>query len=228
MRLKDLQTAINAFKNFLHTSAAGERIFLWEIQRIFQQHWDLDAPDLAGMFDRSLESTQTRRLWSRDHFYPKQMMLQFMRQQQDFVRQMFAELFREEKSIEGRASRFVWYCDELLRDHAERHPKEKVLAHYHDDAYQTVFLYLAIRFPVLYTCYDLDAFQATLRAIGATEIPPTHDLERFVKVSRTIFQFLQKDEELMELHRRRLIPERDYIEPSMLLVFDFMKFLQEN
>jgi hypothetical protein len=224
MRLKDLQDALAAYRDLLKKKDASECTFLWETQRIFQENWDLNAPDLAAMFDRSLESTQTRRLWNRDNFYPKRMMLQFMRQQQDFVRQMFEGLFREDKSIEGRASRFVLYCDELLEDHRERNPHEKVYAHYHDDGYQTVFLYLALRWPQLYTCYHFDAFTATLKRIGASEIPLTHDLERFVKVSRTLFQFIQKDEALMQAHQKRLDPARDYMEPSMLMVFEFMQF----
>ena len=223
MRLKDLQDAMAAYREQIQKKDFPEWAFLWETQRIFQENWDLAAPDLATMFDRSLESTQTRRLWNRDSFYPKRMMLQFMRQQQDFVRQMFEGLFREDKSIEGRASRFVHYCDELLQDHLERNPQEKVFAHYHDDEYQTVFLYLALRWPELYTCYNFEAFKATLKRIGATEIPLTHDLERFVKVSRTLFQFMQKDPELLKAHQKRLDPSRDYLGPSMLMVFEFMQ-----
>ncbi len=223
MRLKDLQDALAAYREQLHKKAFPEWAFLWETQRIFQENWDLEAADLAAMFDRSLESTQPRRLWNRDNYYPKRMMLQFMRQQQDFTRQIFEGLFREDKSIEGRASRFVHYCDELLQDHLERNPQEKVFAHYHDDGYQMVFLYLALRWPQQYTYYHFDAFKATLKRIGATEIPLTHDLERFVKVSRTIFQFMQKDPVLLEAHQKRLDPSRDYMGPSMLLVFEFMQ-----
>jgi hypothetical protein len=223
MRLKDLQDALSEYRSLIARKGAGQWLFLWETQRIFQENWDLDAPDLAAMFDRSLESTQTRKMWNRDNFYPKRMMLQFMRQQQEFTRQMFAGLFREDISIEGRASRFVLYCDELLQDHLERNPTEKVFAHYHDDEYQTIFLYLAMRWPEMYTCYDFGAFIATLRRIGAQDIPLTHDLERFVKISRTLFQLMQKDEALIAAHQRRLLPGRDYMGASMLLVFDFMQ-----
>ena len=224
MRLKDLQDALAAYRDHLKKGGSNEWIFLWETQRIFQENWDIEAKDLAAMFERSLESTQTRKLWNRDNFYPKRMMLKFMQQQPEFTRQIFKDLFREDKSIEGRAGRFVHYCDELLMDHRERHPSEKVLAHYHDDGYQTVFLYLALYAPESYTCYDFEAFKATLQRIGAPEIPPTHDLERFVKVSRTIFQFMLKDEELLKAHKKRLDPHRDYMGTSMLLVFDFMKY----
>ncbi len=226
MLLKSLQAALDEFLVFLKSPQAGERAPLWEAQQIFQLHWDLEASDLAGMYARSLESTQTRRYWSGDDFRPREVMLAFMAQQQEYVRQVFADLFREERSVEGRLGRFVFGCDELLADHQERHPKDKLATHYHGGDYRMAFLYLAFRYPERYTLYDQGAFNRTLRRIGATDIPSGHDPERFVKVSRTLFQFLSKDEAIKKAHSLRLAEGRDYFGPSMLLVYDFMMALE--
>ncbi len=226
MLLKNLQAALGEFLAFLNGPKAAERLPLWEAQQIFQSNWDLEAPDLAGMYERSLESTQTRRYWSGDDFRPREVMLGFMKQQQAFARQVFADLFREDRSVEGRLGRFVFGCDQLLADHQERRPKDKLAAHYHGGDYRMAFLYLAFRYPDRYTLYDQEAFIRTLRRIGAADIPTSHDPERFVKVSRTLFQFLSKDEAIQRAHALRLAEGRDYSGPSMLLVYDFMMALE--
>lgn len=226
MRLADLQSALQEYAAFLNTPKCNAHIPLWEAQRLFQERWNLDAPNPAEMYDASLDSTQTRRYWSRDDYQPKALMVQFMKQQPDFSRQLFLDLFREDRSIDGRLSRFVFGCDELLRDHQERHPRDKQQTHYHNDGYRIISLYLAFRYPDQYSPYDYHAFSRTLSRIGASDIPTTHDMERFVKVSRTLFKFLQQDAAVQEAHARRLDLSRDYAEPSMLLVYDFMQAIR--
>jgi hypothetical protein len=152
MLLKNLQAALGEFLAFLNGPKAAERLPLWEAQQIFQSNWDLEAPDLASMYERSLESTQTRRYWSGDDFRPREVMLGFMKQQQAFARQVFADLFREDRSVEGRLGRFVFSCDELLADHQERRPKDKLAAHYHGGDYRMAFLYLASATPTGIRC----------------------------------------------------------------------------
>lgn len=228
MRLKDLQAALEVYLEFLHSPAGNTHLPLWEAQRLFQERWNPDAPDFAAMYDSSLDNTQTRRYWSRDDYQPKAVMLQFIKQQPDFTKQLFADLFREDRSIEGRMSRFVFACDELLKDHQERHPRDRQATHYHDDGYHVVSLYLAFRYPEQYSPYDAAAFTHTLHRIGASDIPATHDMERFVKVSRTLFKFLQQHPGIQAAHQARLDVVRDYTEPSMLLVYDFMQAIKQG
>ena len=47
------------------------------------------------------------------------------------------------------------------------------------------------------------------------------------KVMRTLYPFLQKDEVVMQRHRARLNPERDYQGESLLLSFDFARYVTE-
>lgn len=224
MQLKLLQQQLDAYKQFLVRPEAEKNLYAWESQRIFQERWDLEAVDLAAMYDASLDNRTTRRLWYRENYEPKRMMLQFLRMEPEFVRSMFRDLFAEEKSIEGRAGRFVFGCDELLQVYKERHPHTVENNHYHGNDYQMIFLYLAFRFPDRYALYHFDAFIATLRKLGVSQIPLTHDLERYVKVTNTIFKFIQKDEDLLNRHRRRLREQAHFMEESLLVVYDFYQF----
>ncbi len=224
MQLKKIEYYLNLYKDFLLRQESVERLFAWESQKIFQDHWDIDAHDFGEMYDRSLENSQTRRLWKREHYEPKRLMLEFIALEPEMVRQAFQNLFNEEKDIEARVDRFVFYCDELLRAYKEKYPRSVENNHYHGDNYAMISLYLAFRYPDKYTLYDHEAFRKLLQLLGSGDIPQAADFARFSKIMRTLYTFLQKKPELLELHQKRLDPRRHLTRESFLLVWDFYQF----
>jgi hypothetical protein len=225
MQVKLLNQAFDQYKQFLRSPQADRNLYIWESQRIFQENWGLEAGDLAKMYDQSLQNSRTRRLWRRESYEPKDTMLRFIGLSGDYFLQMFTDLFDESKSIEGRVDRFVFYCDQLLQDYRNRYPHRIDTNHYHDDGYQMISLYLAFRFPDAYTLYRYDSFRLFLEKMGVANLPLANDFPRFVKVSRTVYKLMQKDEELMDLHRSRLQEGVHYMGDSLLGVYDFMEMV---
>ncbi len=225
MQLKKIQEALDQFKTHLASEAKEEHLYIYESQKIFQENWNLESTDPASMYNRSLNNTQTRRLWNRENYEPKRMMLEFWRMQPDFVKQMFQDLFDENKKVEGRVGRFVFYCDELLTEFLEKHPRSREGKHFHQDGYQIVSLYLAFRYPDQYSLYHFDRFKRMLNALGTPDIPATHDFERFCKVVKTLWGFMQKDEELMAAHRERLEEGKHFQGESLLPVYELMQII---
>lgn len=225
MQLKKIQEALDQFKTHLGSDAKEEHLYIYESQKIFQENWNLESSDPASMYNRSLNNTQTRRLWNREHYEPKRMMLEFWRMQPDFVKQMFQDLFDENKKVDGRVGRFVFYCDELLTEFLEKHPRSREGKHFHQDGYQIVSLYLAFRYPDQYCLYHFDRFKRLLIALGTPDIPATHDFDRFCKVVKTLWGFMQKDEELMAAHRERLEEGKHYQGESLLPVYELMQII---
>jgi hypothetical protein len=224
MQLKLIKTSFEKYKRFLRTQAAEKHLHIWESQRIFQENWDLAQMPIADMYDASLQNSHTKRLWKREAYEPKQVMSAFMQMQADFVTYMFKDLFNEEKSIGGRVDRFVFHCDELLQEYKAQHPRSIENNHYHGDRYQMISLYLAFRFPDQYSYYDGRVFWQVLSQWGTANIPKADDCERFCKISRTLYTLLSKEEELMELHQKRLSERTHYSEKSLLIVYDFYQF----
>lgn len=225
MQLKKIQEALEQFKTHLGSEAKEEHLYIYESQKIFQENWNLESSDPATMYNRSLNNTQTRRLWNRENYEPKRMMLEFWRMQPDFVRQMFQDLFDENKKVDGRVGRFVFYCDELLTEFLEKHPRSREGKHFHQDGYQIVSLYLAFRYPDQYSLYHFDRFKRLLSALGTSDMPATHDFERFCKVVKTLWGFMQKDEELMTAHRERLEEGKHFQGESLLPVYELMQII---
>ncbi len=225
MQLKKIQEALDQFKTHLGSDAKEEHLYIYESQKIFQENWNLESSDPASMYNRSLNNTQTRRLWNRENYEPKRMMLEFCRMQPDFVKQMFQDLFDENKKVDGRVGRFVFYCDELLTEFLEKHPRSREGKHFHQDGYQIVSLYLAFRYPDQYSLYHFDRFKRLLTALGTPDMPATHDFERFCKVVKTLWGFMQKDEELIAAHRERLEEGKHYQGESLLPVYELMQII---
>ncbi len=225
MQVKLLKRAFDRYRGFLQSPQAEDRLYIWESQRIFQENWDLEARDLKKMYDDSLQNSRTRRLWRREAYEPKDVMLKFIELSEDYFLQMFGDLFDEEKSIGSRVDRFVFYCDQLLQEYRDKYPHRIENNHYHDDGYQMISLYLAFRFPDQYTLYSYDLFRSFLDKMGVVNLPEANDFERFVKVSRTIYKLMQKEEGLLELHLKRLQEGVHYTGESLLVVYDFMEMI---
>ncbi|MEZ4990929.1 MAG: hypothetical protein R2824_10975 [Saprospiraceae bacterium] len=65
MQVQKIQESFALYRRFLQSEEAHKRLYLWEIQQHFQNNWDLEAENLAEMYDRSLQSDHTRRHWRR-------------------------------------------------------------------------------------------------------------------------------------------------------------------
>jgi hypothetical protein len=224
MQLKRLTELLEQFKTLLSNSQEEDSIILWETQQLFQYNWDTEASDLAGMFRKSLENSVSRRYWSREMYAPREMMLEFIALDEEMVRIMFRDLFNENKEVDGRMDRFVFYCNEMLQAYKDKYQRPPHNRHYHDDNYSMVSLYLSFRFPDRYAPYEHEAFTHLLRLLHSPDIPLVNDPARWFKVARTLLSLMKKDTELTALHAQRLQPERHYAGESLLLAYDFCKW----
>ena len=227
MKLHLINQYLERYGQYLGRETATERLFIWESQRIFQERWDLDATDLPAMYASSLDNTESRRLWNREHYEPKRAMLEFLGEQPDFIRGMFRELFDERKSMDGRCARFSYYCDQLLEAHREERPKSPLPDHYHGEDYRMISLYLAFRYPANYAPYEFDLFRQLLEAFEAPKIPQANDLPRYFKLMGTLRQLILKNEVVVRRHRQRLDPDKHFMEETLLLAYDFSCFVVE-
>ncbi len=221
MNLQKLNEAIGEYKSFLKTNPKYDPYWRLESLRIFQENWDIDTGDFRGMFDRSLQNSHTRRIWKRENYTPKEMMLKFIGLNSDYVRFCFQDLFNENKDIENRVDRFVFYCDEMLRDYKSQNPLSIENSHFHDDNYEMISFYLAFRYPELYTPYHFESFKKLMQKLGSLDVPKVNDTARYFKIMRTIFNFIKKDEEILGIHQSRLNSEKHYIGETLLVAEDF-------
>ncbi len=227
MLLNKIQESIAAYKKWLDATKHHPFVHKWESLQHFQANWNPDAADPAAMFDQSFQNTETRRLWQTENWYPKKMMSEFWKMDSRMVRMMFDDLFNETREVEGRIGRFLFGCDELLRDFRREHPLSAENNHFHGD-YRMMALYLAFRYPGSYAPYDFPTFQSTMTHFGARDIPQQNDLPRYFKVLRTLTNFLEKDGEVAPLMHQHLHSTRHFQGKTLLLAEDFCRFVAEE
>ena len=218
-----INLAIAEYKKWLSAIKFHPFLYKWESVQHFQQHWNLDTPDPAAMFESSFHNTERRNLWQNGQWKPKQIMTEFWRFDPMTVRLMFDDLFNETRPVEGRISRFLFGCDAVLSDYKRAHSTSIVNNHDHAD-FQMIALYLAFRFPESYAPYDFQTFQQSMTFWGAKDIPQSHDLQRYFKVLNTLRTFLDKDPEVRPLIQAHLHPKKHFQGETMLLAEDLCRF----
>ncbi len=222
MNVKKIKGLLKAFEKNLPKRERELELYKWECLQIFSQNWDIEAPDFLSMYNASLNSTISRALWTAENYFPKQLMMKFIEIDPAFTRNMFKDLFNEEKALETRVDRFRFYCNELLLEYKRVNPTSIENNHYHDD-YRMTMLYLAFRYPDKYTLYDFSGFQCFLKKTDAKNVPLAHDIERFAKVSRTLNKFFKERDGLNSFYKKRLNDPRFYQEDNLLPLHDFYR-----
>lgn len=85
--------------------------YIWKAVQTFQNNWDLNAPDLAKMIERSTADADY--LMNHARYYPRDMIISLAEERPDKVRSMFEELFDEKQDLASRAVNFNETADEM-------------------------------------------------------------------------------------------------------------------
>lgn len=174
-----------------------------EIVHQFNTHWSSPQPSsLAAIYDQCLTSTISQRWWKREQYRPKEIMLQLIAADPELATIAWKDLANTTASLDGRLSRFDYYCNELLQLHRQQHFRS-VETYHHQDA-SMLSLYLAGLQPDQYALYPgLTAFVGFCKAIGSPDIPKVDDLVRYMKVASIVNTYLLRDELYAELIKAR-------------------------
>jgi len=180
----------------------------------FHDHWS--APQqvtLKEMYDECLRSEHSQRWWKREQYRPKEIMLSLIEADPELATIAWKDLANDAASLDGRLSRFEYYCNELLQIHRQKHFRS-VETYHHQDA-SIVSLYLSGLFPEKFALYPgLDTFQSFCKAIGSPDIPKVDDLVRYMKIATIVSTYLQRNvnyqallsERESSLHKVKLVP----------------------
>ncbi len=227
MQLPKIKNAIEEFSIWINSDEGQEYLPLWETQQNWQLHFRVESKDLAASYDAALDSKTNRRHYRRGGYDPKSSMLAILEWEPDFVRDAFRDLYSEDRDLEGRIQRFVFYINELFNRYRDAKPKARIPTHYHDDDYNMVSLYLMGQYPTKYAPYSTPLLQTVCEKLGAKSVPPAADFPRYTKLLHTLRPFLTADEAVMGAYRESL-REVDYQGESALLIFWFLKFIENR
>ena len=218
MKLENIQLYVDKMKTYLQSESPFYEDYKWENLKNFQDHWDLEEPDLGKMYNTSFTSKYSGRLWGGSKNSAKAMMMEMIKINPDFIRSAFKDFFNNEKEIMLRANRFSFHCDQAMEE--VRKINSKLVKHYHDN-FKILSVYLTFKYPTEYCIFDYKAFKQMMKKLEVVEIPEQYEVDRFFKISKNLYNIISEDQEFVELHKSKIVGEAFYQEASMLLVHDF-------
>lgn len=212
----EFQDALACYKrDFVRKQWPREK-WKWEAVKWFQDHWDMEAEDFAGMLDASLSKTSI--LLAASNNYPKQMIVDFAQAAPEEVRDMFRQLFDEKQDVIDRIVSFKEKSVTLLdryRGGAKNH-------------YQTenaISVYLWLRYPDKYYIYKYSEIKAAIQKLGGdahfVKGRYEENLRNFYRIYDEVCAKLSSDDEMKHLLQSQLT-DTCYPDSALkTLTFDF-------
>jgi len=211
------------FKSYLSQNDDFPNAFYFEIISNWKAHWNTEGKNLSEIYNSSLQSNVSARLWGGSVNSAKSMMIILLEKEEEFMRSTFRDLFNETLDIGLRLDRFGFHTDQVFRPLQSKDPKH--VSHFHNDR-EILCLYLAMEFPDRYCLFDYPTFLKMMEVFESRNIPTKVEVERYYKSCRGINNLLIKDEDLVDLVREKynLGAESDL---GLMLISVFMEFVDE-
>ncbi len=200
-----------------------ENAFYFEVVRHWQNHWNVEAKCLYQVYDQSLQSKKSTRLWGGTANSPKERMKFLLEQNENFMRAAFRDLFDEKKDLGLRLKRFSYHCQQVFIPLQKSNPK--LIDHLHNQK-EILCLYLSLEYPHLYCLWNYKAFCTMMHAIGSTNIPKEYETLRYYKSCRGIRNLLVKDQEFNGLLEN--LTDGMYQKGDLMVMALYMEFINRH
>jgi len=212
--MTDLTVLMSQYKNWLRETKNKDEIYKWEATRTFQDEWNIDAPDFATMFKKSIAKAQNL-LFQNSKGYIQQA----TRHKPEETRSLFRALFDESVDLGVRLATFSKGM-EGLRDELET-ITGKSLSPQQDE--RTMSYYLAMRYPEKHYLYKDSYYRATCAALDKQIAPAGRKYIHFIETAdRLKNDLIAGDQELIELHKTTLNPFCYSGDPLNLILQNFL------
>ena len=146
-----MKEALVKYKQDFVSTQWGNEKYKWEAVKCFQDNWDVNAADFAGMLTRSLAKTYN--LLASMNNFPARMITGFAKTAPEEVRSMFIVLFDENKDMYERIDAFKMQSSILLEKYGNG-------ASQHDQYENAISTYLWLRYPDKYYIYKFGEAKA--------------------------------------------------------------------
>ncbi len=173
--------------------------YKWEAVKWFQDNWDIDAVDFAGMLELSLKLTDN--LMGSNNYYPGRMINKFAKAAPDEVKEMFANLFDESKDVCIRIEDFKKHSNYMLQKYGNG-----AANHYQTE--NAISTYLWLKFPERYYIYKIGEIKKVAEVLRSNYTfkkgAYLQNLRNFYLLYDEIHDEIIKDAELVNLLKTNL------------------------
>ena len=207
-----LREAVTAYKRDFSAFQWADERYKWEAVKCFQNHWNPQAEDFAGMLKRALD--QTHNLLASMNHYPREVLIGFANAAPDAVRAAFMELFDESRDLMERVSQFKAQADRLLAEHGNG-------ARQHFQSENAISTYLWLRYPDKYYIYKYSEVRVVSKVLKSSYAFKkgfyADNLRNGLRFYDEICDYLKQDGELREMLESHLTREC-YPDPALRIL----------
>ncbi len=183
--------------------------YKWEAIQHFQKHWNIGAPNFGDMFKEATDKTFN--LLASGYAYPREMMLNFAKADDNAVRQMFRGLFDESRGLAERVEAF-------------QAASENIRAKYDDGTWRNhyqstnaISTYLWLRYPDKYYIYKYGIYRDVAAELNSEYRPKRNGAVSSLVGGFQLYDELCKvisDEESITKLLKDAITENCYSDPK--------------
>ena len=157
-----LSSILEGYKAYFPSHWDDEK-YKWEAVKHFQEHWNIDAKDFGEMF--KLATDKTFNLLASGYAYPRGMIINFSKADNEATRMMFKNLFDESQDLEGRVDAFQTESEELRAKFDDGTWRN----HYQNT--NAISTYLWLRYPDKYYIYKYELFRSVAKELSSDYMP---------------------------------------------------------
>ena len=208
-----------------------EENYKWAAVQHFQETWDIEAEDFAGMLAESLSLANN--LLVGGMYYAYGMICALAQQDPEKIRGLFRELYDESIPLSGRIKIFRSGCDEVmevLRQNSSDSDKAK--NHYQD--LRALCVYLSFRYPERYFLYKYRMYTDYKKLIGFEETseekdPEIRKYDNFSMMCHEVLDEIYRDAELQQMQRSQVDSDPScYSDPEFHLLAQTIIYVSQG
>ena len=204
-----LEPIIAGYKVYFPIHWEDEK-YKWEAIKHFQDHWNIDAENFGDMFKQATDKTFN--LLASGYAYPRGMITNFAKADDEGTRAMFRALFDESVDLAARVDAFQAAAENMRAKYDDGTWRN----HYQNT--NAISTYLWLRYPDKYYIYKYELFKAAATELAADYMPKRNgsvdSLIGGFKMYDEICKAVASDESLKEMIQKALTPSC-YPDPEM-------------
>lgn len=160
--LEKLNPILEGYKAYFPNHWDDEK-YKWEAVKHFQEYWNIDAKDFGEMF--KLATNKTSNLLASGYAYPRGMIINFSKADNEATRTMFKNLYDESQDLAARVDAFQTASEELRAKYDDGTWKN----HYQNT--NAISTYLWLRYPDKYYIYKYESFRNVAKELSSDYMP---------------------------------------------------------
>lgn len=213
-----LNQVISAYKANFSKHFEKER-YKWNAVKCFQENWDIETDDLAGMLKKSFSKTEN--LLAASYYYPFRMIWEFAKKVPKTVKEMFDDLFDEKRNVTDRINKFLDSAEYIRKEYDPGTWKN----HYQN--INTISVYLTLKYPRKYSFYKNNIYKAALELTDFVQPKGFSKIDKLLKyyeICDEIYEIIKSDTELIDILNEELSLEKNNDYSLHLLVQDILYY----